>query len=187
MESLQIIDFFQQPVTGTTEMRTEKRHTADNEIHLAGAKLLAIDYGLARTGIAITDAGGRMAFPHRTIHTPPQTSRQAFFEKLLACIDAETPAALIVGLPLHADGSESMTTRQVRNFVERLKRRTPLPVYLMPELLSSEAASNDLRACGLTNAHSKKRKTIKAVLDQQAAVHILQSFLADTQQQKRRV
>ncbi len=163
-------------------------HAGDMAISLEGVKLLAIDYGLARTGIAVTDAGGRMAFPRCTLHSPAQSSRQMFFEKLLACIDTEAPAALVVGLPLHADGSESMTTRQVRNFVARLQRRTTLPVYLMPELLSSEAAADDLRACGLSaGAGGKKRSATKAVLDQQAAVHILQSFLADPQQEKRRV
>ncbi len=141
-------------------------------------KYLCIDYGQVRTGIAVTDGGGHMAFPRCTIHSPPQSVKAAFFTKLLACIEEEQPHALVVGLPLYEDGTESLTTRQVRNFVARLQRRSELPIYLMPELLSSEEARSDLWE---SNLRGKKHK---AVLDQQAAVRILQSFLADSEEQK---
>ncbi len=131
-----------------------------------------------RTGIAVTDEGGHMAFPRCTILCPPQSPRADFFVKLLACIEAEHPSALVVGLPLYLDGNESLTTKQVRNFVARLQRRTPLPIYLMPEALSSEEASSDLWESSL------KGKKHKKVLDQQAAVRILQSFLALSQDKK---
>ncbi len=119
-----------------------------------------------------------MAFPRCTIHSPPQSLKADFFAKLLACIEEEQPHALVVGLPLYEDGNESLTTKQVRNFVARLQRRCPLPIYLMPELLSSEEASSDLWESQL------RGKKHKAVLDQQAAVRILQSFLAETHEQK---
>ena len=131
-------------------------------------KYLGIDYGVKRTGIAATDGGGRMAFPRRTI---VMSTRDAFFAELLALIEEEAPAAIVVGLPLLYDGGETMTTRQVRNFVERLKRRTALPVYMIPELLSSYEAESDLREAGLGG------RKLGAVLDQQAAVRILESFL----------
>ena len=142
-------------------------------------KLLAIDYGLVRTGIAVTDAGGRMAFPRCTITLPPQTPKARFFEQLLAVIAEEAPAALVLGLPLMPDGEESLTTRQVRNFAARLQRRVALPLYLMPELLSSHEAENDLREAGL------KGRAQKAVLDQQSAVRILESFLSESHPERR--
>ncbi len=119
-----------------------------------------------------------MAFPRCTIHSPPQSPKADFFVKLLACIEEEQPLALVVGLPLYEDGSESLTTRQVRNFVARLQRRCTLPIYLMPEFLSSEEASSDLWE---SNLRGKKHKE---VLDQQAAVRILQSFLTETEEKK---
>ncbi len=131
-------------------------------------KFMAIDYGLKRTGVAVTDAGGRMAFPRTTVHL---TTRERFFAELMACVAAEAPDAIVVGLPLCLDGSESLTTRQVRHFVERLKRRTDLPVYWMNEQLSSYEAENDLRAAGAG-------RKLRAVVDQQAACRILESFLA---------
>ena len=87
--------------------------------------------------------------------------------------------ALPVARALLDDGTDSLTTRQVRNVTERLKRRVDLPVFYMPELLSSEEAWSDLRDAGLT---ARKRK---AVLDQQAAVRILASFLALPPEQRR--
>lgn len=143
-------------------------------------KLLCIDYGLARTGIAVTDAGGRMAFPRRTLLSPAQHSKSKFFSALLACIEEESPQALVVGLPLLADGEESLTTRQVRNFVTRLKRRTELPVYLMPELLSTHEAEALLRETGMGE------RQLKSVADQQAAVRILESFLVEPESARRR-
>ncbi len=141
--------------------------------------MLCIDYGLSRTGIAVTDTGGSMAFPRCTIHSPPQSKRSTFFEKLLAQIEVELPSAIVVGLPLLDDGTDSLTTKQVRNFVERLKRRTTLPIYLMPEFLSSAEASSDLKESTLP---SHKHK---GVLDQQAAVRILESFLAEPHPEQR--
>ncbi len=132
-------------------------------------KFLGIDYGQRRTGIAVTDAGGRMAFPRRTI---AMTTRDAFFVELLGMVEVECPDAFVVGLPRLPGGEETLTTRQVRNFVERLKRRSTLPVYLMPEELSSFEAEDDLRDAGL------RGRRLEAVVDQQAAVRILESFLA---------
>ena len=129
-------------------------------------KWVGIDYGLARTGLAATDPEGIMAYPLTTI-------------RLAGRILEERPDAVVMGLPLLTDGTESMTTRQVRNVTERLKRRVPLPFYFMSELLSSEAAERELREVGRTG------RRCKAVLDQQAAVRILESFLSLSPDQRR--
>ena len=131
-------------------------------------KYLAIDYGQKRTGIAVSDSGGSMAFPRRTIQ---MRTREAFFEELLALLEAEAPDALVIGLPVNLDGEETLTTRQTRNFAKNLKKKTPLPIFWMEEALSSFEAEIDLRQAGRSAAKSR------AVLDQQAAVRILQSFL----------
>ena len=119
-------------------------------------KFVGVDYGLARTGLAVSDPEGRLAFPLMTLRLEDFSDRKAF----------------VVGLPLTLDGEESLTTRQIRNVTERLKRRVSLPFFFMMEALSSQEAWSDLREAGL-----KMRKR-KAVLDQQAAVRILSSFLS---------
>lgn len=142
-------------------------------------KYVGIDYGLARTGLAVSDPEGRLAFPLVTLRLEEYPNRKDFLAALAARITAEEAEAVVMGLPLLDDGTDSLTTRQVRNVTERLKRRVDLSVFYMPELLSSEEAWSDLRDAGLT---ARKRK---AVLDQQAAVRILASFLALPPEQRR--
>ena len=134
-------------------------------------KLVAVDYGLARTGLAATDPDGILAYPLETIRLDSFPNRRAFLDTLAARVRREKPDAVVVGLPLLADGSDSLTTRQIRNFVRKLLHRLPCPVYLMEEFLSSEEAAWDLEEAGL------RRSRRKAVLDQQAAVRILESYL----------
>ena len=132
-------------------------------------KYLAIDYGLKRTGIAVSDPGGTMAFPREPI---AMAGKDAFFAALLALAQSEGVEAFVVGLPLYLNGDESETTRMVRNMAARLQRRSPLPVYLMPEALSSWDAEARLREAG------KHGKELQRKLDSSAAVAILESFLA---------
>ena len=142
-------------------------------------KFVAVDYGLARTGLAASDPEGRLAFPLATLRLEDFTDRKAFLAALAERIAEAGAEAVVVGLPLTLDGEETMTTRQIRNVTERLTRRVPLPFFFMIEALSSEEAWADLREAGL-----KMRKR-KAVLDQQAAVRILSSFLSLAPQDRR--
>ncbi|MBQ2516151.1 MAG: Holliday junction resolvase RuvX [Desulfovibrio sp.] len=135
-------------------------------------KLVGIDYGLVRTGLAATDPDGMLAYPLKTLDLNAFPSRKALLEELAGIIRQEKPDAVVVGLPLMPDGTESLTTRQVRNFAARLVHRTDCPVLFMEELLSSEEAAWDLAEAGV-----RDRKKRKAALDQQAAVRILESYL----------
>lgn len=143
-------------------------------------KFLGIDYGLERLGLAVSDPEGRLAFPLATLGLKQCGSRAALLDELCGRAREASVEKMVFGLPLFADGSDNLACRQVRNFAARMRRRLPLPVYFMPELLSSEEASLDLRQAGLK--HSRR----KAVLDQQAACRILSSFLAlsDTEREK---
>lgn len=133
-------------------------------------KYLGIDYGQKRTGIAVTDPAGGMAFPRRTLL---MRGKDLFFAELLELAGEEKAEAFVVGLPLRQDGSDSETTRQVRNMVARLRRRTDLPVFLVPEALSSWDAEARLREAG------KGGKDLREKLDQAAAVAILETFIQD--------
>jgi len=132
-------------------------------------RVLGIDYGQVRVGLALTDPEGRMAFPRAAI---ARTTRDALFAALVAFIEAEGVEAVVVGLPLTLAGEDSLTTRQARNFAQSLARRTSAPVHLMDERLSSVAAEAQLKEAGLC---SRKRKTH---LDSQAAVQILESWIS---------
>ena len=165
-----------------TRPRLRLRHagrSARQDGAVNALKWVGIDYGLARTGLAATDPEGIMAYPLTTIRLADYANRKEFLAALAGRILEERPDAVVMGLPLLTDGTESMTTRQVRNVTERLKRRVPLPFYFMSELLSSEAAERELREVGRTG------RRCKAVLDQQAAVRILESFLSLSPDQRR--
>lgn len=131
-------------------------------------KFLALDYGQKRTGIAVSDAGERMAFPKTTLI---MRTRGSFFDSIRKLIDDEVIEGIVVGLPLLENGEDSLTTRQVRNMVKSLQRRTTLPIFFMEEFLSSFEATKDMHAIGHYG------RAMKKVLDQQAAVRILDSFL----------
>ena len=138
-------------------------------------KYLALDSGLKRVGVAVSDPEGRMAFPRCTL---ARDTRDGFFSELLALLERERPDAVVLGLPLHVDGTECLTTRQVRNFAASLKRRMALPLYWIDEALTSRQAESDLREAGLS------ARAIKQVVDQQAAVRILETFLAQPENRR---
>lgn len=131
-------------------------------------RVLGIDFGLKRVGLAICDEGGILATPYGVIQ---RTTRDKLFDELLEVMEKECVGAVVVGLPVSLEGDDTLTTRQARNFTESLKRRTELPVHLADERLSSYQAEQELKEAGLCG---KKRKK---VLDSQAAVKILQSWL----------
>lgn len=131
-------------------------------------RVLGIDFGLKRVGVAVGDTATSMAFPRPLVQ---RTTRQKLFDDLAAIIQEESVEHIVVGLPLAMDGSDTETTRQARNFAESLARRTDADVVLHDERLSSAEAEERLKEAGLC---AKKRKT---KLDSQAATVILQSWL----------
>lgn len=138
-------------------------------------KYLAIDYGIKRVGIAVSDMDGNFSFPRCTLK---RETKAAFWAEFLALLDKERPDAIVLGLPFHVDGTECLTTRQVRHFAESLKRRVTLPVYWMNEVLSSNAAEQKLYEQGLGFAK------VKEIVDQHAAAVILESFLEQPESQR---
>lgn len=131
-------------------------------------RILAIDYGQARVGLAATDPGGTVVFALRTV---AWETREALFRELLGVITEVRPAGIVVGYPRRAGGDEGLTGRQVRNFIERLKRRTDLPVVCADEAHSTEEAAERLREAGLSG------RELAARLDAEAAAVILERYL----------
>ncbi|MGL1861622.1 MAG: Holliday junction resolvase RuvX [Pseudodesulfovibrio sp.] len=135
-------------------------------------RILAIDFGLKRVGLATSDRTGTLASPFRTLE---RTTRDKLFDELATIIVEEAVEAIVVGLPLSMDGEDTLTTRQARNFAQSLGRRTDLPIHMMDERLTSAQAEEELNAA---NVRGKKRKM---ALDSQAAVVILRSWLENAQ------
>ena len=130
--------------------------------------ILAVDYGDARTGLAVCDRGELLASPVGMI-------AESYAPKLLAAI-AEKAAELqaekiIVGLPRNMDGSYGERAEKCRAFANELQSLTGLPCELFDERLTTVAAH---RALNEVNVRGKRRKN---VVDTVAAVMILEDYL----------
>ena len=129
-------------------------------------RLLAIDYGDKRTGLAVCDAGETIVTPLSVIN-----GRARLIEKIVDIIETEEIDAVVLGLPLNADGSEGPQVKRVRHFSIKLAKHIDIPLYFQDERLSSFAAERKLIDAQLTRKKKAER------LDAVAAAEILQTFL----------
>ncbi len=129
--------------------------------------MLAFDFGEKRIGIAVGNTALRVAQPLTTIDSEKTDRRLLLIGEL---IGSWQPVLLVVGLPLHEDGSEQEMTRLSRRFARRLAGRFQIQVQMVDERFTSRSASAELRHSGVSGRQQKQ------FLDQVAAQHILQSF-----------
>jgi putative holliday junction resolvase len=129
-------------------------------------RLLAIDYGEKRIGLAISD-------PLRTIGRPYQvlSNKPGFFADLQAIITQENVGRLIIGLPLNFSGNDTQKTREVRTFANELSTHIDIPWEFVNESFTTQDANEALKSMGLNIKDSKK------VIDKVAAALILQHYL----------
>ena len=133
-------------------------------------RVLALDIGRSRTGLAISDVTGTLATPFGVITAQPPLAEVLRTADQLAA-EADGLAAIVVGRPLHLDGRPGAQTAEVDAFVVRLRGRTSLPVFLQDERLTSVEAEARLAA------REPDWRRRKARLDAAAAAVILQDFL----------
>jgi len=118
-------------------------------------KMLAIDFGERRIGLALSDPEGRFALPWKTLE---RSSDRAAIAAIRELVREENIEALVIGEPLRpADGGETAATRRVRSFGERLARACELPVEWIEETLTSREADRRLRAAGVSAATRRAR------------------------------
>lgn len=129
--------------------------------------VLAFDFGKKRIGVAVGNTAVKAAHPLATVDSEVTERRFALIGQL---IQTWQPVLLIVGLPLHSDGTAHELTQLSQRFARRLAGRFNIKVIMKDERYTSEIASVSLREAGVTGRKQK------AVLDQIAAQHILQSF-----------
>ncbi|QAY71105.1 Holliday junction resolvase RuvX [Xylanimonas protaetiae] len=138
-----------------------------------GARL-GVDVGKARIGVAASDPDGLIATPVETVpRVLEATGTDSADVRTIAAAASERDAAVVyVGLPRHLSGKEGAATADARAFATRLAAAVaPVPVRMVDERMSTVTATSQLRAAG------KKSKSHRPVIDQAAAVIILQSAL----------
>jgi putative Holliday junction resolvase len=123
------------------------------------SRVLALDYGVARCGVALSDPSGTLATPLPVVERPATRKGLARLAELVA--DREVDR-VVVGLPLTLAGAEGGQAAETREFAERLERRIDRPVELYDERLTTRQA---------------ERSGGSADEDSRAAAHLLEAFL----------
>jgi putative Holliday junction resolvase len=134
-------------------------------------RVLAIDYGTKRVGLAVTDPQKIIASRLETVHSKDVIE---FLKKY--CL-AEEVESFVVGLPLNLDGKATDATPHVEAFVKKLKKQFPLvPIHRMDERFTSKIAFQTMIDAGL----KKKDRQRKDLVDGVSATLILQNYLEST-------
>lgn len=139
------------------------------------ARILSIDYGKKRTGLAVTDplqiiAGGLVT-----------VSTSELFDFLNGYVSKEPVERIVIGEPKQSDGSPSENMARVTQFVNRWKKERPdIPIEFYDERFTSVLAHRAMIDGGL----GKKRRQNKALVDEVSATIILQSYLESVRRKK---
>jgi putative Holliday junction resolvase len=116
-------------------------------------KVLALDFGSARTGVAVSDPTGTLARPLGSVE---RAATDAGLEQLVAVIVSEQPERIVVGMPITLRGEHGHQARETDEFVQALRARVAIPVETFDERFTSVLADGD---------------------DAKAAAHLLSSYL----------
>jgi putative Holliday junction resolvase len=131
-------------------------------------RIMALDVGDVRTGIALSDVTQSMATPHSVVRLP---SREKTLEAIRRVAESTRPVLIVVGLPVEEDGAEGRQAARVRTFTELLRARVDIPVEFEDERYSSVTALERMAEAGV------RAKDRKGKVDMFAAADILQTYL----------
>jgi len=131
-------------------------------------RILSIDYGKKRTGIAVTDPLKIIATGLTTVETP---KLMTFLKEYLT---KETVEEVIIGMPTNMDDSDTHATPLVRHFIQAFQKHIPaVPIKEVDERFTSKMASQAMIDMGL----KKKQRQNKALVDEIAATIMLQEYI----------
>jgi putative Holliday junction resolvase len=131
-------------------------------------KILAVDWGRATLGLAVSDELGITA---QGLTSLPRVNENRDVEAIGAYVRDLRVEEIVVGLPKNMDGTLGPSAEAAQEFARLLRDRLEIPVHLWDERLTSLAAERTLVSAGM------RRRARRAVLDQVAATMILQGFL----------
>ncbi len=136
------------------------------KIRLNVGRIAAIDFGLKRMGIAISDEGKKIAFPAQTVPGGPKAVQEV--QKAFA---GKTIDLILLGLPLLLNGKEGPMADLVKKFAVELEAALKIPIRFIDERFSSKVADQSLRLMQLN------RKERSALIDATTATMLLQGYL----------
>jgi putative Holliday junction resolvase len=130
-------------------------------------KLIGVDYGRRRIGLAVTDENGEFI---RSLPTFLRKSNTPYLNELVVILQRENPSKIVVGLPLDANDEDTAMSLEIRAFADKLGSMASLPVYFVDESLTS------VRAGDIIRHQKKKHRQNKENTDKIAACLILEAF-----------
>lgn len=132
-------------------------------------RILSIDYGKKRTGIAVTDSLQLIAGPLETVDTPQ------LFAYLSSYIQREQVERIVIGKPLQTNGAPSENLQRIEQFVNRWKKKYPeIPIVYFDERFTSVLAHKAIISGGVKK---KTRREDKGLVDRVSATIILEDYL----------
>lgn len=131
-------------------------------------KIMSIDYGDVRTGIAFCDVNEKLAYPYTVIK---ENYLPKLVNKIAEVIEKEKPEKIVIGLPRNMDGSYGYRCDECKNLGDELSKIVNLPIDFQDERLTTVIADQVLID---NNVHGKKKKQN---IDAVSAVEILQSYI----------
>jgi len=135
-------------------------------------KILGIDYGEKRIGLAVSDPSHTVAHSLKALE---RKGTRNYFKEIKSLVEENWVGRIVVGLPRNMDGSLGKKSKEVLDFVKELEKVVKVPVVTWDERLTTVSAERILREAELSR---EKRKTI---LDKLSACIILQSYLESTE------
>lgn len=133
------------------------------------ARILALDYGAKRTGVAVTDEMQIIASPIDTFET------EKLFDFLTQYLQSENVSDIVIGLPQKLSGEMNDIEQEIEQFISKFSKRFPdINIHRENEMFTSKMASQALISGGM----KKKKRQEKGSLDKISATIILQSFLS---------
>lgn len=134
-------------------------------------RVMGLDYGTKTVGVAVSDALNITAQAVETVVRKEENKLRQTLARIEALIEEYQVEEVVVGLPKNMNNTLGERALACQDFAEKLQRRTGLPVVMWDERLTTVSAENVLKESGV------RRENRKAVIDQIAAVFILQGYL----------
>ena len=141
---------------------------SESQAETAKGRLLSLDLGTKRVGVAVSDELQLTAHPLPPLRRTNWKTLLGQISELRQSFDAQ---GVVIGLPLNMDGTEGEAALEARRIARNLSLSLPVPVHLQDERLTSHAAEESLRASGVNGQALKNR------VDSEAAAIILMDFI----------
>ena len=138
-------------------------------------RILAVDYGEARTGLAISDFTGTISSPLTVIH---EKKFESLIEKIAVAVSDNEACRIVVGNPINMNGTNGKKSVKCKLLAKRLNERLGLPVEMWDERLTTVAAH------GIMNENNRRGKQRSERIDAVAAALILEGYLGYLKNQK---